>query len=585
MAAGLSRPPPNADVIARDRHPRLPSRRILIALTLALLLAAGAALGVDLYYHHRTGDIYHSQGRFVPEAPVRSAPRVAAHVAWPLYGYTPQHTRFFPAPASLHGPFRRVWGHGGRSVLEFPPVMWDGRLFQLGDDGVLMAISKYTGRTLWSRRLGVLSASSPAVTSRAVYATVLKRGGGSQNGRVTAVNSANGRIVWSRNLPSPTESSPMLDGGRLFIGSQDGTVYALSEHDGRLLWTYRAAGAVKASPTARNGRVYFGDYGGQVQAIDERDGHRAWTSGSGGAVLGNGQFYATAAVVYGRVYLGNTDGRVYAYDAASGRLDWAKQTGAYVYSSPAVADAPGLGPTIYAGSYDGNFYALDARSGRVRWTYAAGGRISGSATVVGRTVYFADLGRRKTIGLGISTGRKAFELNTGSFDPVISDGARLFVTGYTTLYSYAPRSSATGPPGGARSAPTSAHAPAAGPRPAAHTSRPRAAAAARARARAAAARRRRARAAHRRHPHRGASRRRASARRARARARHQHRHQALRRPPRPAAHPPSPPRPVVSQPAADPFAFTPACASTFIVILTTRASGTCGASGEASLTG
>jgi len=539
----------------------------LIALTLALLTAAGAALGADLYYHQRTGDIYHSQGRFVPEAPVAPAPRAVRHVNWPLYGYTPQHTRFFPAPASLHGPFRREWGHEGRTVLEFPPVMWDKLLFQLGDNGVLVAIDKYTGRAMWSRRLGVLSASSPAVTSRAVYATVLKRGGGSQNGRVSAVNSANGRIIWSRNLPSPTESSPMLDGGRVFIGSQDGTVYALSEHDGRLLWTYRAAGAVKASPTARNGRLYFGDYGGQVQAIDERDGHRVWASGSGGAVLGNGQFYATAAVVYGRMYLGNTDGRVYAYDAASGRLDWAKQTGAYVYSSPAVADAPGLGPTIYAGSYDGNFYALDARSGRVRWTYAAGGRISGSATVVGRTVYFANLGRRQTIGLGISTGRKVFQLNTGSFDPVISDGVRLFVTGYTSLYSYTTRSSAARPPGGARSAPAPARTPTARPRPrpSPHTSRPRAAAAARARARA------RARA--------------AAARHRRARARARHRRQALRRPPRPAAHPPSPPRPVASQPAPDPFAFTPACASTFIVILTTRASEACGASGEASATG
>lgn len=565
-------------------------------------MAGGAALAADLYYHHRTGDVYHPQGRFVPEAPAKAASRVVDHVTWPLYGYTPQHTRFFPAPASLHGPFRRVWGHGGRTVLEFPPVMWDKRLFQLGDDGVLLAISKYTGRTLWSRRLGVLSASSPAVTSRAVYATVLKRGGGSQNGRVSAVNSANGRIIWSRNLPSPTESSPMLDGGRLFIGSQDGTVYALSEHDGRLLWTYRAAGAVKASPTARDGRLYFGDYGGQVQAVDERSGHRAWASGSGGAVFGSGQFYATAAVVYGRVYVGNTDGRVYAYDAASGRLDWAKQTGAYVYSSPAVADAPGLGPTIYAGSYDGNFYALDARSGRVRWTYAAGGRISGSATVVGRTVYFADLGRRQTIGLGISTGRKVFQLNTGSFDPVISDGARLFVTGYTTLYSYAPRSSTTGPPSGAR--PAAARAPAIKPKPTTrpprrHGSRAAVAAArararavaARAQARAAAARRRRARAAHLRraralgrrrgrgHHPRGA----AAARRARARARR--RHGAARRPRQGAAHPPTPVRPAVPQPGPNPFAFTPACASTFIVILTTRASGTCGASGEASLTG
>jgi outer membrane protein assembly factor BamB len=115
------------------------------------------------------------------------------------------------------------------------------------------------------------------------------------------------------------------------------------------------------------------------------------------------------------------------------------QTGAYVYASPAVTSAPGLGPTIYLGSYDGTFYALNAHSGQISWSYHAGGRISGSATIIGRTVYFADLGDRRTYGLGISTGRVAFEMDSGSFDPVISDGVHIFLTGYTGLYALAPR--------------------------------------------------------------------------------------------------------------------------------------------------
>ena len=158
-----------------------------------------------------------------------------------------------------------------------------------------------------------------------------------------------------------------------------------------------------------------------------------------GALLGSGTFYSTAAVVYGRVYLGNTDGRIYAYDASSGRLDWAVQTGAYVYSSPAVTNAPGLGPTIYLGSYNGTFYALNARSGRVAWKYNTHGRISGSATIVGNVVYFADLGEHRTYGLGISTGRVVFEKDSGAFDPVISDGQDIYLTGYDALFALAPR--------------------------------------------------------------------------------------------------------------------------------------------------
>jgi outer membrane protein assembly factor BamB len=412
---------------------------VRLGLAALVLLLAGAALGAYLYERHRTGSIYHPHARFIPELSPTLPARGPDRFAWPLYGYTKNHTRFFPAPARLHPPFRELWVHNSHTLLEFPPVMYGDHIFQLGDDAVLTALNKHTGHTFWTRALGLLSASSPAVSGNTVYATVLSRGAGADPGRVVALNTANGSIRWSRDLPSPSESSPLIDHGELFFGSQAGIVYALNARDGHVLWTYQAPGAVKASPTLSGGVLYFGDYSGHVQAISEQTGNRLWLSGSEGALLGSGTFYSTAAVVYGRVFLGNTDGRVYAYDASTGQLDWAVQTGAYVYASPAVTNAPGLGPTIYLGSYTGTFYALNARSGRIAWTYDAGGRISGSATIVGRNVYFSDLGYHRTYGLGISTGRVTFTMDTGAFDPVISDGEDIYLTGYTGLYGLAPR--------------------------------------------------------------------------------------------------------------------------------------------------
>lgn len=432
--------------------PRTPRGRIALAGVLVLVLG-GVALGAYLYEKHRTGSIYHPDARFVPQPVPKLPVKGPSRFAWPLYGYTKNHTRFFPASTAVRPPFRTLWTHTGNSLLEFPPVIYGDRIYQLADNGAIHAIDKYTGRDVWSRRLGALSASTPAVSADTVYATVLSRTAGLQAGSIVAMNTANGHIRWSRKLPSRCESSPLLDRGRLYFGTQDGTVYALSAHTGKLIWTYHAAGAVKASPSLSDGVLYFGDYSGQVQAVRERDGHRLWVSGSGGALLGSGTFYSTSAVVYGRVFLGNTDGRVYAYDASSGRLDWAVQTGAYVYASPAVADAPGLGPTIYLGSYDGTFYAIDARSGRIDWQYHDGGRISGSATIVGRIVYFADLGDHRTTGLGISSGKVLFSKDTGSFDPVISDGHNIYLTGYTGLYALQPYTVSSGNPRQARARP------------------------------------------------------------------------------------------------------------------------------------
>jgi outer membrane protein assembly factor BamB len=424
-----------------DRLKRLfpRSKRLRAGLAGLVVLIAALALGGYLYERHRTGNIYHPHARFVPEPTPQLPAREVDNFSWPLYGYTKSHTRFFPAPASLHAPFKRLWVNNAHTLLEFPPVIGGDHIFQLGDDGVLRAFNKKTGHVFWARSLGRLAASSPAVVAKTVFACVLSRGGGSEGGRVYALDYATGSTRWSRDLPSRCESSPLVDNGRLFFGSQNGTVYALNAGNGSVAWTYHAAGAVKASPTLSGGNLYFGDYSGHVQAVGERSGRRVWISSSEGALLGSGTFYSTPAAVYGRIFLGNTDGRVYAYDASTGKLDWAVQTGAYVYASPAVTNAPGLGPTIYLGSYDGTFYALDARSGHIDWQFNAHGKISGSATIVGRTVYFADLGTHRTYGLGISTGHPSFQLGTGSFDPVISDGKNIYLTGLTGLYAFAPR--------------------------------------------------------------------------------------------------------------------------------------------------
>jgi outer membrane protein assembly factor BamB len=401
-----------------------------------VLLLGGAALGIYLYERDRTGSIYHPNARFVPENTPALPAKPQDRFSWPFYGYTKEHTRFFPAPPQVRPPFKLLWTRNFGTLLEFPPVIRGDHIFQLGDNAVINAISTHSGRTYWKRKLGSLSASAPAVVGRMVFAAVLS---GAHGGRIVALDYGSGKTIWSRDLASRTESSPQVDRGRVFFGSENGTVYALDAHNGRVIWTYHASGAVKASPTLRNGTLYFGDYSGQVQAISANTGRRFWRSGSGGALLGSGTFYSTPAVAYGRIYLGNTDGRVYAYDADNGHLDWAVQTGAYVYASPAVTNAPGIGPTIYLGSYDGTFYALNARSGHIAWKYNAGGKISGSATIIGRTVYFADLGHRHTYGLGISTGRVLFSFPSGSFDPAISDGKNVYITGYSGLYGFAPR--------------------------------------------------------------------------------------------------------------------------------------------------
>jgi outer membrane protein assembly factor BamB len=229
----------------------------------------------------------------------------------------------------------------------------------------------------------------------------------------------------------------------VYFGDGGGTVYALSASTGHVQWTYHASGPVKGGPALVNGILYFGDYNGKAYAVDARTGHQVWAVTTEGARFGfgSGNFYATPAVAFGRVYLGNTDGRVYSFAARTGQLAWATGTSAYVYSSAAVADPPGVGPTVYVGSYDGHMYAFDARSGSVRWSNEVGGKISGAGTIVNNILYFSNLSKQ-TFGLDVRTGHRVFTFPDGAFNPVIADHDTIYLDGYGAMYQMRPAGSA-----------------------------------------------------------------------------------------------------------------------------------------------
>jgi outer membrane protein assembly factor BamB len=178
-----------------------------------------------------------------------------------------------------------------------------------------------------------------------------------------------------------------------------------------------------------------------MNAIRANDGSIKWQTGSQGSGFGrSGRFYAAAKVAFGRVYDGNADGRMYSFDQQTGHLAWSHSTGNYVYAAAVAARTPDTQPTIYFGSYDGTFYALDARTGNERWSVPDLGAISGAASLIGDVVYVSDLKTTSTFGFDVRNGHRVFEYTDGAYNPVISNGKEIFLTGYKTLYALTPTS-------------------------------------------------------------------------------------------------------------------------------------------------
>lgn len=413
----------------------------------AIVLAAILAFATAYLFLATPGNVNNADVEFDERAPTIETPAPegtggqpsgdAFH--WPFYGLTAQRTKYLPLKRKLKPPFVERWRMTGRILLEFTRSLCGRRLFLLKNNGALYGLSRQTGKILWKRKLGYLAASSPACNEKTVYAVLLSRRKGVNAGRVVAVSSTSGRTIWSRNLASRSESSPLLLDGRLYFGSENGTIYNLRARDGQVRWKTRNGGAVKGGLAADGGRLFYGDYSGAVTAIDRGTGKRVWRTGTSGGRFGlsSGTFYGTPAIAYGRLYIGNTDGFAYSFGLRSGKLAWRHKTGGYVYSSPAVSDAQG--GTVFIGSYDRSIYALNARSGAVRWRHRTKGRVVGGPAVIGNLVFYSDLGATATYALGVNTGKMLWSVDRGAFNPVISDGTRIYLNGYSSLYMYTER--------------------------------------------------------------------------------------------------------------------------------------------------
>ncbi len=414
--------------------------RRLLVLAGVLVLLGGAATAYFVTRDRYGGNVVGSSTEYDPTATV-APPAATSTIVSPMFGGVPQHLHV--GVGGVRPPYRLDWTSGGSALVEFPPAIAFHYLYYANLNGNLMAVSTSTGRRLWTVHVGRCEAASPAVNRLhrgSVFETFLNRhpcGRGAAkvgDGEVLAVATGRThRLRWKKQIGA-SETSPLIVGHRVYVGDAKGDVYCFRAYTGKTIWTFHAGGAVKGALAYDHGHLFFGAYDGRLYALRASDGKLLWRAASARDLFGNhGNFYSTPAVAYSRIYIGSTDGHVYSFGESSGKLRWKRGTGGYVYGSPAVWHG-----RVFVGSYDHTFYALDAATGTVLWKFHANGPISGSATVVDGLVYFATLERR-TYALDAVTGKQVWTYPDGSFTPVVTDGEKLYLVGWSKVYAFSPR--------------------------------------------------------------------------------------------------------------------------------------------------
>jgi outer membrane protein assembly factor BamB len=128
------------------------------------------------------------------------------------------------------------------------------------------------------------------------------------------------------------------------------------------VWT--TSGGIRLGP-----KVFVGAHDSRFYCIEGATGQTVWRFQTGAAIWSSPAVGDINADGSAEVIFTSEDGRLYAVNAQNGSLLWRFTTRSALYSSPALADLTGDGmPEIVFGGADGNIYAMRGDGTRL-WTY------------------------------------------------------------------------------------------------------------------------------------------------------------------------------------------------------------------------
>jgi outer membrane protein assembly factor BamB len=239
-----------------------------------------------------------------------------------------------------------------------------GRLFVVGYDGIVYALSPSDGSVLWHSSLptAYAIASAPVAADGRVLYTAASNGGPT----VGALAEADGHLLWG-DLLNLSSGSPALDGDRFYVAGASPAADALSAATGAVLWEHAG-----------------GSSGGGVLTVAGAGRLWLWSEtapGSGSVfdlatgALAGGFSSPTAPAIDGDVVAMCSASGVWAQDA-SGRHLWDVDLGRQPTSPPLIVNG-----VVLVGALDGTLTGLDLGTGRIVWSGSVGAGVTGASPV------------------------------------------------------------------------------------------------------------------------------------------------------------------------------------------------------------
>ena len=277
----------------------------------------------------------------------------------------PQALEKFTAEIELKKEWSTSIGDGqGKLWNTLTPAADDSRLFVTDVNGRVSALDRFTGKTIWTRKLKLNVSGGVGTGSGLVLL-------GTLNGDVIALDADSGEDLWRSKVTSEVLSAPATNGDVVVVQTQDDRLIGLDASSGQQRWIYENTPAVltlrgTGSPIVTDYVAYAGLSTGKVIAVDTQRGLPIWEQRiavpTGRTELErmvdiDGSLLLSGSTLYVATY----QGRVAGVDAQSGQVLWQRDASSYV----GVAEGYG---NAYVSLADGTLESVDERSASAMWS-------------------------------------------------------------------------------------------------------------------------------------------------------------------------------------------------------------------------
>lgn len=330
-------------------------------------------------------------------------------------------TRFYVAPPTPRVAWRSWMNGSGKAT----PVVSGDLVLTGGQDGLLYAFDRKSGRRRWTFRTGGEILAAPLALEDRLYF-------GSGDTRFYCID-RKGRPVWSYEVGYPVYSGAVAADGKVIVAANNGHIYAFNPEDGARLWECTAPDySIESRPPVVDGVGYFGCWDGYVYAVHLKDGSVRWKtqgSGSKSSVPGVARYYAPAdaspVVAGGKVWIADRKYSLSVLDAATGAMLREDEK----VASVALSED---GRAVYLRGTDGNLRKVDL-DGKPLWTVPARTSFLPSAPREHRGVVYSTSATGRVLAFDAADGRQLWEYQATPRIYVFSDPVpvddRVYVTG------------------------------------------------------------------------------------------------------------------------------------------------------------